>query len=102
MELFLSQNLRPYRQNALFYFETGISMALSLWEKRDDYHHLNPTIETDRQRLEALAYEKVSFLKEIESEVFKFSIVDGKLVPENRKYWAVQPNGTVPVFIRLD
>ncbi|MFH1628722.1 MAG: hypothetical protein ABIE47_08365 [Pseudomonadota bacterium] len=63
---------------------------LSLWEKRDDYHHLNPTIETDRQKLESLAYKKVSLLKKIESEVFKFSIVDGKLVPENRKYWAVQ------------
>lgn len=75
---------------------------LSLWQKRDDYHHLNSTIETDRLKLEALAYKKVSLLKEIESEVFKFSIVDGKLVPENRKYWEVQPNGTVPVFLRLD
>ena len=75
---------------------------LLLWEKRDDYHHLNPTIETDRQKLEDLAYDKVSFLKEIESEVFKFSIVDGKLIPENRKYWSVQPNGTVPVFLRID
>jgi len=75
---------------------------LSLWEKRDDYHHLNPTIETDRQNLEALAYEKISLLKEIESKAFKFSIVDGKLVPENKKYWAVQPDGTVPVFLRLD
>jgi len=62
---------------------------LKLWENRDDYHHLNPTIETDREKLEALAYEKVLLLKEIESEVFKFSSVDGKLVPENRKYWAV-------------
>lgn len=75
---------------------------LSLWEKRDDYHHLNPTIETDRRKLEALANEKVCALKEIESQVFKFSIVEGKLVPENRKYWSVQPNGTVPVFLRLD
>jgi len=75
---------------------------LSIWRKRDDYHHLNHTIETDRQKLEALAYEKVAILKEIESEVFKFSIVDGKLVPENRKYWSVQPNGTVPVFLGLD
>jgi hypothetical protein len=75
---------------------------LLLWEKRDDYHHLNPTIETDRQKLAALAYEKVLLLKEIESEVFKFSIVDGKLVPENRKYWALQPNSTIPVYLRLD
>jgi hypothetical protein len=73
---------------------------LSLWET-DDYHHLNPTIETDRQKLEVLAYEKVSLLKEIESEVFRFTIVDGNLVPENEKYWSVQPNGTVPVFLRL-
>jgi len=75
---------------------------LRIWEKRDDYHHLNPTIETDREKLEALAYEKVLLLKEIESEVFKFSIVDGKLVPENRKYWVLQQNGTVPVFLKLE
>lgn len=75
---------------------------LSLWDKRDDYHHLNPTIETDRQKLEALAYNKLLLLKEIESEVFKFSIVDGRLVPENPKYWAIQSNGTVPVFFRLE
>lgn len=75
---------------------------LSLWEKRDDYHHLNPSIETDRQKLEVTAYEKVSLLKEIESEVFKFSIVNGRLVPENSKYWNLQPNGTAQVFLRLD
>lgn len=74
---------------------------LSLWEKRDDYHHLNSTIETDYQKLEALSYEKVLLLKEIESEVFRFSIVDGKLAPENKKYWALQKNGTVPVFLKL-
>jgi hypothetical protein len=75
---------------------------LSLWQKRDDYHHLNPTIETDRQKLETLAYEKILLLKEIESEVFAFSFVDGKLVPECRKYWALQEDGTVPVFLKLE
>jgi hypothetical protein len=75
---------------------------LRIWEKRDDYHHLNSTIETDRNKLEALAYEKVLLLKEIEAEVFKFSIVDGKLLPENRKYWDVQSNGKVPVFLKLE
>lgn len=75
---------------------------LKLWERRDDYHHLNSTIEKDRQKLESLAYKKVSLLKEIESEVFKFSVVDGKLVPKNMKYWDLQPNGTVPVFLELE
>ena len=40
-------------------------------------------------------------LKEIESEIFKFSVIDGKLLPENKKYWELQPNGTVPVFLKL-
>jgi len=75
---------------------------LRIWEKRDDYHHLNSTIETDRNKLEALAYERVLLLREIEAEVFKFSIVDGKLMPENRKYWDVQSNGKVPVFLKLE
>jgi len=75
---------------------------LSLWEKRDDYHHLNPSIETDRQKLEVLAFQKVSLLKEIESEIFKFSIVEGRLVPENKKYWNLQPDGTAKVFLRLE
>ena len=73
-----------------------------IWEKRDDYHHLNQMIETDRKKLETLAYEKVLLLKEIEAEVFKFSIVDGKLLPGNRKYWVLQPDGTVPVFLKLE
>ncbi len=84
-----------------FISKTMKEKFLSLWEKRDDYHHLNPTIETDCQKLEVLAYEKVSILKEIESGIFRFSIVGGNLVPENSKYWDVQQNGTVPVFLRL-
>ncbi len=74
---------------------------LQIWEKRDDYHHLNATIETDRKKLEDLAYDKILLLKEIESEVFKFSIVDGKIVPKNRKYWDLRENGTAPVFLKL-
>jgi len=85
-----------------FISESMQAKFLSLWKKRDDYHHLNPSIETDRQKLEVLAYEKVSLLKEIESEIFKFSVVDGRLVPENSKYWNLQPNGTAQVFLRLD
>jgi hypothetical protein len=75
---------------------------LRLWKNRDDYHHLNRTIETDREKLETLAYEKVTLLKEIESEIFKFSVIDGKLIPENKKYWVLQENGTIPIFLKLE
>lgn len=89
-------------ETRLFISKDMKAKFLRLWEKRDDYHHLNPTIQTDRQKLEVLAYERVLLLKEIESEVFRFSFVDGKLVPENREYWALQQNGTVPVFLKLE
>lgn len=75
---------------------------LKIWKKRDDYHHLNPNIETDREKLEEIAYEKILLLKEIESESFAFSNIDGKLAPKNKKYWDLQQNGTVPVYLKID
>ncbi|MFX1487324.1 MAG: hypothetical protein ACFFBS_09570 [Promethearchaeota archaeon] len=41
--------------------------------------------------------------KEIESEIFKFSTTENsKLIPENKKYWEVQKDGTAPVFLKLE
>jgi hypothetical protein len=69
---------------------------LKIWENRDDYHHLNPNIELDREKLETLAYEKVVLLKEIESEVFRVSVADGSIDPKNTKYWVLLHSGTAP------
>jgi len=74
---------------------------LRIWERRDDYHHLNPGVETDRQALEELAREKTRLLAEVESEVFHFTVVDGKIIPEQPKYWKVSGN-QAQVFLRLD
>ena len=71
---------------------------LRIWVKRDDYHHLNPNIEGDRQALEQLAGGKVRLLAEVESEVFRFTVADGKITPEQPKYW--KGNGN-QVFLRL-
>ncbi len=89
-------------QTKQFVSEEMKNKFLKVWAKRDDYHHLNPSIETDRVKLEEIAYEKVLLLKEIESEIFKFSVVNGKLMPENKKYWVLQENGTIPVFLKLE
>ena len=72
-----------------------------IWENRDDYHHLNPNIATNLKELEHIAYEKILGLKAIESEIFKFSIIDEKLIPKNRKYWSISQGGTAEVFLRL-
>ena len=36
-----------------------------LWEKRDDYHHLNPNVARDRRELEELALTKIRALGDI-------------------------------------
>ena len=76
---------------------------LKIWKKRDDYHHLNPNIETDRFELERMAYEKILLLNQIESEIFKFSrSEEGNLIPDNKKYWDINKDGTVPVFLKIE
>ena len=74
---------------------------MELWQRRNDYHHLNPQVEQDRQKLEQLAKEKLSRLKQIEEELFAYSANNGKLVPKFPKYWD-QKDGKVAVFLRLD
>lgn len=74
---------------------------LKIWEKRNDYHHLNPNVETDRQTLEELAREKARLLVEVESEVFHFTVVDGRMILEHPKYWKASGN-QVQVFLRLE
>ena len=66
---------------------SAANALLKMWEDRDDYHHLNPSVETDRAKLGCLAKEKALRLAEVEREVFHFEIKDGKLVPKNPKYW---------------
>lgn len=74
---------------------------LKIWKRRDDYHHLNRGIESDRQTLEEVAREKTRLLVEVEKEVFRFTSVDGKINPENPKYWDISSN-QAQVFLRLE
>lgn len=74
---------------------------LEIWQRRNDYHHLNPQVEQDRKKLEQLAKEKLSRLKQIEEVLFAYSANNGKLVPKFPKYWD-QRGGKVSVYLRLD
>lgn len=72
-----------------------------LWKDRNSYHHLNPNVEQERQKLESLAKSKLTDLRTIEADLFAYSINDGKMSPKHPKYWDIA-NGTVPVFLRFD
>src|SRR4030043_517770 len=75
---------------------------LKIWEKRDDYHHLNSNVKSDRDTLEKLAREKTCLLVEVESEIFKFSFGnDGSIILKYPKYWKITGN-QAEVFLRLE
>tara|TARA_Y100000031_G_C7964294_1_gene267395 strand:- start:151 stop:384 length:234 start_codon:yes stop_codon:yes gene_type:complete len=59
---------------------------LKIWDKRDDYHHLNSNVKSDRQTLENLAKEKACLLVEVGSQIFGFSVVNGIMTPQYPKY----------------
>ena len=71
-----------------------------IWHQRDDYHHLNEQVTSDRSTLESLSREKHEALIELESEVFAFSVRDGAIEVKHPKYWDSQ-NSYAEVFLRL-
>lgn len=74
---------------------------LGVWERRDDYHHLNSSLRSDRQTLENLAREKTCMLVAIESRIFEFTVAnDGRIIPSYPQYWKMNGN-KVEVFLRL-
>ena len=74
---------------------------LRIWKDRDSYHHLNPTIERDHSKLEAMAEQKAKLLSEVEATVFGFRINNGVLIPDQPKYWDTDSD-TAQVYLRLD
>ena len=74
---------------------------LEIWQDRDDYHHLNPSIAKSQQQLQALAKQKAQLLALVEREVFAFTVNEGKLVPRYPKYWDIEGDQAT-VFLRLE
>lgn len=82
-----------------FISDSANKSLLQIWAKRDDYHHLNPKIETDKKNLEVLAKERVQLLNEVEAEIFHFELVNGKIAPTHPKYWDID-DGKADVYLR--
>lgn len=66
---------------------------------RNDLHHMNPKVTSIP--FQDLAKRNLQNLAVIEKEIFGVDIGNGRLVPKQPKYWDIQKDGTVPVFLRL-
>jgi len=72
-----------------------------IWKDRNDFHHLNPEIPTERSKLQDIAKSKIIALHKIESKVFEFTIEDGAILTRYPKYWDIK-DGRVNVFLRFE
>jgi hypothetical protein len=95
------ENVRKLKQRH-FIDDAIESDLLRLWEKRDDYHHLNPTVARDRATLEELALTKIRALGEVERFVFEWapSETPGAIRLLRPQYWPDRKDGRVNVFLR--
>lgn len=67
---------------------------------RNDFHHMNENIKTNRSELESKAKLNVDCLFQIEKEIFDHSFSKGELVPKYPQYWDISADGTTEAFLR--
>jgi hypothetical protein len=83
--------------------EELLKLFKAIRQARNDYHHLNPAIETDVQASGALAKEKLQTLQAIESEIFAYTTNEGKINPAHPQYWDLDAStNTMQVYLRID
>ena len=70
-------------------------------DDRNNYHHLNKEIKTDYTELQKRAEECLEGLYVIESEIFAYKMINGKLQPNNLIYWPNIDSGLADVFLRF-
>jgi hypothetical protein len=74
---------------------------LRIRKNRNDFHHLNKGIPTDRVILERRAEECVKDLYDIESEIFAYEISSqGTLIRQRPEYWIEGEPNLLQVFLR--
>jgi hypothetical protein len=73
-----------------------------LWIERSNSHHLNPGVETARNKLEAIALKNLQMLVELRGKFFGYSFDEGRIVPDQPEYWPEQEPGNVPISMRSE
>jgi len=67
---------------------------------RADIHHMNPTVA--KIPFQKLAQQNLKHLSTIEKEVFGHDFKNGAIAPHQPKYWDINSEGKMAVFLRLE
>ena len=70
-----------------------------MWSERHSFHHLRPSVESDRRKLEETARNTLLMLNELEQEFFGCDVNEGVIVPHHPEYWSIK-DGECLVFMR--
>ncbi len=79
-----------------------VEMLERVWEGRNDYHHINPEVPTEKDKLQEIAKEKIVALLNVESEVFAFEWVDGAIKQTHPEYWLETDSGHLDAYLRFE
>lgn len=77
-----------------------IEMLERVWEGRHNYHHLNPGVPTEKDKLKEIAKGKIVALLDVESKVFAFEWGDGAIKQTHSEYWLETDSGHLDAYSR--
>jgi hypothetical protein len=79
-----------------------ITLFETIWIGRNDYHHLNLNVETDKNILKDIAKEKITKLFDVESRIFEFKFVGGAIHRIHPEYWQENQAGLLDAYLRFE
>ncbi|MCJ7508323.1 MAG: hypothetical protein MUO85_06275, partial [candidate division Zixibacteria bacterium] len=82
--------------------EDWIRILQEIWKDRNNYHHLNPEVPTQKTKLEKIAKSKIGALFDVERMIFAFDLVGGTVKPKYPKYWNEPKNGMLNIFLTIE
>jgi len=79
-----------------------IKILKRVWKNRNDYHHLNPDVPTQKEKLNKIAKDKIVSLLGVESKVFAFEWVSGRIKRTHPEYWLESDSGLLNSYLRFE
>ena len=70
-------------------------------QQRQDFHHLNKTVPKEYEQLRIIATEKINLLNKVESQVFEYEVIKGRLKVKYPQYWEIT-NGFYNAYLRFE
>lgn len=95
-------NIRNFRELKDKIHLDWIETLERIWGNRNDYHHLNPDVPTQKEKLIEIAKDKIVALLDVESKIFAFEWVDGAIKRTHPKYWLETDSGHLNSYLRFE